>query len=285
MPTVEQNRETWETYEWAQGGDEWSWEWGGPAPEWYGTILPRIHRWLPAGTVLEIAPGFGRWTQYLKDLADHLVVVDLSDRCVAACRERFAGSTNISYHVNDGRSLGMVEDGSVDFAISFDSLVHVEADVLQSYLDELARVLAPDGVAFLHHSNLAAHMKELRLGRRSRHFPERVQRWLERTGRSTKNRHVRAESVSADLVAGMAASAQLSCPAQEIITWGGPVLHDCLSVVTPVGSRWARQREILVNPGFAGEVRMIGRRESLYPAPTAGSGTPAERGSTGSPPS
>lgn len=47
-------------------------------------------------------------------------------------------------------------DGAVDLAFSFDSLVHVEIDVIEGYLTELARVLVPDGVAILHHSNLAA---------------------------------------------------------------------------------------------------------------------------------
>lgn len=53
----------------------------------------------------------------------------------------------------------MVADSSVDFAFSFDSLVYVEAEVLKGYLTELARVLKPDGVAFLHHSNLGAYQR------------------------------------------------------------------------------------------------------------------------------
>ena len=50
--------------------------------------------------------------------------------------------------MNDGQSLPMVADSSIDLAFSFDSLVHVEDDVMPSYLDELARVLSEDGVAF-----------------------------------------------------------------------------------------------------------------------------------------
>ena len=30
--------------------------------QWFGLIFPRIHAFLPTGTILEIAPGFGRWT-------------------------------------------------------------------------------------------------------------------------------------------------------------------------------------------------------------------------------
>ena len=78
--------------------------------QWHVTVLPRIARFLPAGTILEIAPGFGRWTHYLKDHCRELIVVDLAARCIEACRQRFASASHISYHVNDGKSLEMVHD-------------------------------------------------------------------------------------------------------------------------------------------------------------------------------
>ena len=79
------------------------------------------------------ASAAGRSTS--RSLCERLVIVDLTERCIEDCRERFADSTNIEYHVNDGRSLEMVEDGSIDFAFSFDSLVHVELDVLDAYVE------------------------------------------------------------------------------------------------------------------------------------------------------
>jgi hypothetical protein len=56
-------------------------------------------------------------------MCDTLTVVDLNEKCISACKTRFAGVAHIRYHVNDGRSLSMVPDESVDFAVSFDSLV------------------------------------------------------------------------------------------------------------------------------------------------------------------
>ena len=145
MADVEKNIEVWSSWNWSERGDEWSAWWGDTPALWFGALLPRIHGFLPTGTILEIAPGYGRWTQYLKDVCEQLVIVDLTESCIAHCRERFSDATNIAYHVNDGRSLEMVEDGSVDFAFSFDSLVHAEADVLEAYLGQLARKLSPDG--------------------------------------------------------------------------------------------------------------------------------------------
>src|SRR5262252_3849013 len=125
MPTVEANRQHWDAdYDWTAGGDEWSAPWGCAEMQWYVSILPRLHPFVPAETILEIAPGFGRWTAYLRQLCRRMVVVDLSARCIEACKARFADSAHIEYHVNDGTSLAMVRDESVDLAFSFDSLVH-----------------------------------------------------------------------------------------------------------------------------------------------------------------
>ena len=165
MPTTEANREFWdEEYDWASGGAEWSSRWGSTQAQWQGTILPRIRRHLPVHTILEIAPGFGRWTQFLAGCCQRLIVVDLSAKCIDACRARFADANHIEYHVNDGLSLPFVGDGSVDFVFSFDSLVHVEADVIESYLNELGRILKPGGAGFIHHSNLAELSKRSLFG-------------------------------------------------------------------------------------------------------------------------
>ena len=140
VPSVETNKAVWgNDYAWPQQGDEWSAPWGSATTQWHCVILPRIRTFLPAKTVLEIAPGYGRWTQFLQPEAQHLIVVDLSESCIEACRSRFAEATNISYHVNDGRTLAMVAEESVDFAFSFDSLVHVDLEVLRGYLTELSR--------------------------------------------------------------------------------------------------------------------------------------------------
>src|SRR5262249_43915829 len=123
----------------------------------------------PTGTILEIAPGFGRWTHYLRNWCQRLIVVDMAENCIAACRRRFAADARITYHVNDGRSLAMIPDRTIDFAFSFDSLVHVEADVLQMYLDRLALKLKPNGAGFFHHSNIGEYQRYFSLIQRMPH--------------------------------------------------------------------------------------------------------------------
>ena len=137
MPEVDENLRAWTQWDWSQQGDEWSAFWGGTPAMWFGALLPRIHAFVPTGTILEIAPGTSLDAVPTR-LAERLVVVDLTESCIEHCRKRFEESADIVYHVDDGRSLDMVETESVDFTFSFDSLVHAESDVIRAYLERLA---------------------------------------------------------------------------------------------------------------------------------------------------
>lgn len=237
MPDLEENAAYWDgSFHWRQRGDEWSAWWGSPEAEWRVTIQPRIAEFLPAGTLLEIAPGYGRWTQFLREHCDYLLGIDLSSKCVRACRRRFWRDRRLRFHANDGKSLGAVRDGAVDFVFSFDSLVHVERDVMDAYVAELARVLTPDGVAFLHHSNVAAYP------------PEDVGAGIP---------HWRSGSVSAQGVANTAAAAGLNCFRQELIVWGDDhtLLTDSFTWIARPGARHDCPREVVVNAAFMDEPR------------------------------
>jgi SAM-dependent methyltransferase len=263
MPDLDAIRATWnhETG-WVAGGDEWSGPWGGSESLWWGTLLPRIHAFVPAGVVLELGPGQGRWSHYLKELAEELILVDVAEHCVEACRRRFAGAPNVSCHVGDGRSLPMVADHSVDFAFSFDSLVHAEADVLRSYAHELARTLKPDGIAFIHHSNMASYRRAATVARR---VPDKLRRRLTIHGLVVNVYAWRAESTSAEQFAQCCAEAGLSCVGQELIAWEyGRHLSDVISMATRRGSRWDRPNQVVRNHAFMDEARGRARLVPLY---------------------
>src|SRR5262245_28965209 len=125
MPDLNWNRVTWnEGHSWDKDGDEWSVAWGGARSHWYGTIYHRINNNSPAPRILEIAPGRGRWTQFLLQHCTEYFGVDLSENCVRSCRRRFAAASRAHFLVNDGRSLHMIAEDSIDFVFSYDSLVH-----------------------------------------------------------------------------------------------------------------------------------------------------------------
>ena len=249
MASTDHNIEVWNrTWDWSEGGEECSASWGGTPALWFGALLPRIHAFVPAGTILELGPGFGRWTQYLLGLCDRLVAVDLAERCIEHCRERFADVPHLECHVNDGRSLDMVEDGSIDFAFSFDSLVHADAEVIEAYLEQLARKLSPDGVGFFHHSNLGRYR---RLNAVTHRTPDWARRRLIPRGALIDIYAWRAEDVTARRFADACRSAGLACVSQEEITWQhGPHLLDTLSTFTRRGSRWERPLRVVRNRHF-----------------------------------
>jgi Flp pilus assembly protein TadD/ubiquinone/menaquinone biosynthesis C-methylase UbiE len=244
--SVLKNKVQWSNYDWPEGGDEWSASWGSTGGLWQQTILPRIRRFLPARHVLEIAPGFGRCTQYLLTDCQRLSIVDLTEKCIKACRRRFKGHTHISFFVNDGRSLDMIEDNSIDFVFSWDSLVHVERDVMQAYLRGLAAKLKSGGIGFFHHSNIGAFQDPA-------------------TGKLTvENLHWRGENMSAELFRTYCKDAGLRCLTQEIIAWGGDVLNDCMSVFAKDDGYEPEETVILENPHFMEEAAGLRNPPDMY---------------------
>jgi SAM-dependent methyltransferase len=264
MPSVVDNQIRWTEHPWERAGHEWSP--GGTAAGgemlWWRGLLPRIHAHVPTGTALEIGPGFGRWTQHLLGLSAHLTIVDVTERCIEHCRERFAGYPHLESWANDGQSLEMIADGSLDFVFSFDSLVHAEAPVLRGYLGQLARKLKPGGAGFIHHSNLAA----------LRGADERIPEWVVR-------RNWRGESMSAALFRDYCREAGLACTTQEIITWvsrsrradrhripgWGMPLTDALSTFRrPRAGERTGATHVYVNHRFAEEWRQIVDLAAIY---------------------
>jgi ubiquinone/menaquinone biosynthesis C-methylase UbiE len=269
MPTIEENRSLFDdVYDWPEAGDEWSKDWGSAEMQWYGCILPRISAFVPADTILEIAPGYGRWTIFLKNLCKRLIIVDLSETCINRCRERFANYSHISYFVNDGRSLEMVADGSIDFMFSFDSLVHAEDAVMNAYTAEFAKKLRPNGAAFIHHSNLGEYARRIEAQSRLTKLPS-LYRALEKLGVCDNlATQWRARSMSAAKMSMFAQEHNLQCVSQELVTWETRfVLVDCLSTLVRRGSKWSRPNRILKNAGFMLEAKRLSDLAPLYTWP------------------
>ncbi len=244
MGTLEQNLDSWSNYDWSKSGDEWSACWGGTDYLWNGTVLPRIQSFIPCETILEIAPGFGRITQYLKSYCNELLVVDLVERCIEACKQRFALSSNINYFVNDGKTLPIIQNRSIDLIFSWDSLVHAESDVMQSYIQEFARVLKPNGYGFIHHSNIGYyyHIKK----------------------EPVDNPHWRAESMNAELFNQYCDEAGLQCLTQEKIGWGDTVFNDCFSMFARKENPLAKSLQIYENENFMYEANRLCRISKFY---------------------
>jgi len=261
MPSIRWSQQRWNNryyWDWADDGETWSANWGGSTAQWLTTIYPRLAPFLPTGSLVEIAPGKGRWTQYLLPHCASYLGVDVAELAVASCQKRFAGHSGVQFAVNDGLSLPMVDDGSADLVFSFDSLVHAEADVIGAYSQEFRRILNPvGGVAFIHHSNLgvyhaSAAVRDL-LGHVFDAFSP-TEAFMTRIGLAGWHGD-RSRSVTAARFAELARSAGLACIGQEVISWGSPLLIDCISVLTLPGSKWDRESVYVRNRHFHSAAR------------------------------
>jgi SAM-dependent methyltransferase len=226
MPSLSWNTQQWdEQYRWDLKGEEWSSSWGSSESQWFATLYPRLHRHLPAGRILEIAPGFGRWTRYLLQYCDEYTGIDLSAECVNSCAETFRKWEKARFFKNDGLSLADAS-GQYDLVFSFDSLVHADVDVFDSYIPEILRIIGRDGIAFIHHSNYM-------------------------DSGETNNAHYRAEDVSAKVIREIIERNGGAVIVQETINWGSNYLIDCL---TTFGSGIARDPPVvLANDKFMDE--------------------------------
>lgn len=222
--TVEENRRIWKGYDWVGRGEEWSTWWGDSAHQWRWSILPRIYQYLPADTILEIAPGCGRWTEFLLRHCQRFVGVDLNAECVHTCRARFPDNGKNAFILNNGTSLECCGTHSVDFAFSFDSLVHADEPVIAGYLAELSVKLHRDGVAFIHHSN--AGTCRVAAGDRDAHM-------------------------TAGIFADHCARVGLVCFHQELVDWCTDEFTDCFSTV---GRGPVHEPVVIENPHFREEM-------------------------------
>jgi ubiquinone/menaquinone biosynthesis C-methylase UbiE len=189
------------------------------------------------------------------------MAIDLSEQCIAACRQRFEAAAHVSFYCNDGKSLAVVDDESVDFVFSFDALPLVDQSTIEAYLTQLPRVLKPNGVAFLHHSNLG------RYRRRSRLFAgmPKLELVLRRLGWMERDLHWRDPSVSAELVENLASLHGLRCASQEIFRWGTKRLFiETFTVLVRELSDWRRECVRLENDWFDREVANLSRLARLY---------------------
>lgn len=256
---IKKNFKLWnETYDWSRGGEEWSGYWGSSQTQWREVILPRIQTFLPADSILEIAPGFGRWTEYLKDRAKELTLVDLSNKCIEACRKRFEAFSHLRYFSNDGISLEMVPDGHFDFIFSFDSLVHAEDEVIKLYVRQIARKLKPGGSAFIHHSNLGEYAAQLKIQAVLGKVPKLL-RFFKKLGIFDElHLHARAQSMTAEKMRRYAAESGLQCVRQELINWESKGLVDCMSTLTGKCPNVSGDTQIIKNPRFMGQGKKTG---------------------------
>ncbi len=101
------------------------------------------------GTCVEVGCGPGRMTGALGERFDHVVAVDVSPAMLERARAAVTAA-NVRFVAVSGERLDGVDDGIADTLVCYLVLQHLPArEVVEAYCREFARVLAPDGAAYV----------------------------------------------------------------------------------------------------------------------------------------
>jgi SAM-dependent methyltransferase len=103
-------------------------------------------RWAGAKRVLDVACGEGYGSALLARHAAHVTGADLSPEAIAHAREAYARVPNLEFACAPCTRLP-IADAAIDLAVTFETIEHIAEQA--AFLDELARVLKPDGVLIL----------------------------------------------------------------------------------------------------------------------------------------
>jgi len=124
--------------------------------QWRDLIWPQIQD-LNFDTTLDFAAGHGRNSAKLAALAKQLYVVDANPDAAEFLRKRFSdhdqARCSIQVIHNNGKDLRDIPSNAISLIYSFDSMVHFEKRLVEAYLPEFQRVMAPGAYGFIHHSN------------------------------------------------------------------------------------------------------------------------------------
>jgi SAM-dependent methyltransferase len=121
-----------------------------PSPEWAAHMQEEVLPWLTAQAdlgddMLEIGPGPGAATQWLRHKVKRLTAVEVDADAAALLAAKFAGS-NVETRTGDATRLGFADD-SFDSVGCFTMLHHVPTRASQNaILAQALRVLRPGGV-------------------------------------------------------------------------------------------------------------------------------------------
>jgi SAM-dependent methyltransferase len=138
------------------------------SPEWAEHLQADVLPWFepelrPDMSLLEIGPGPGAATDWLRHRVKSLTAVEVEDEAAARLTERFAG-TNVEIIAGDATALSFPE-GTFDAVGTFTMLHHVPEVSLQTrLLAEALRVLRPGGVLIGSDSLASNHLHHFHEG-------------------------------------------------------------------------------------------------------------------------
>ena len=100
-------------------------------------------------TALEIGPGGGRWTKHLLGFRK-LYLVEYYDDLLAQIKNSVGSRGNVAFIKNNGNDFPGIPDASIDFLFSFGVFVHIDFAIIETYLDNMKRIMKPEANIVIH---------------------------------------------------------------------------------------------------------------------------------------
>ena len=115
--------------------------------------------------MLELGCGIGRMTHRFSELFKHVYAIDVSPEMLKLARKYWGHLKNVEFILGNGADMRSIPNASVDFVFSYLVLQHAPyPEIVLSYIRETARVLKPNGTAFLQfrtHRSLVDRLRPL----------------------------------------------------------------------------------------------------------------------------
>ena len=172
------------------------------------TLFRRLFDLLDLSSVVELSCGHGRHSERVAQMTKRLTLVDIFDANLEFCRRRLARFPFVNYIQNNGYSFQPIASDGATAIFCYDSMVHFSPSIVESYLNDAARILKPGGMALFHHSNYASPL--------DRHYGQ--------------NPHARNHMTQL-LFQKYAVAAGLSIRESVVMGWGGVESIDCVTLV------------------------------------------------------
>jgi ubiquinone/menaquinone biosynthesis C-methylase UbiE len=202
--SVETVAQPWEHSSYYADAEKWTHIfWGG------SSVFNELFSRLDLRSAVELACGHGRHAERCASDCGSLTLIDVFEANLQECRKRLSAHSHIRYLTGNGYDFTGVESGQVTAIYCYDAMVHFSPDLVESYLKDAARILAPGGMALLHHSNHAALPGIVHYG---------------------QNPHAR-NHMTCDLFRDLAQQAGLTIVESHSIAWGGVTDLDRISLL------------------------------------------------------
>ncbi len=113
----------------------------------------RFFKQMDLTNIIELACGRGRHVLQYLDKSEKITLVDILDKNICFCRNKFMQYDKVQYYRNNGFNLEQLPSEEYTALFSYDAMVHFEMIDIYEYLKDIYRVLVSGGKVLIHHSN------------------------------------------------------------------------------------------------------------------------------------